>query len=351
MVAVTEFAGARAAAAPQDRLREVRKRGEAYRERLMSAPPATFYGSFDLLRVPYPRAFAYGGVYAQSLGLNAMVQILNRVFVIQYDDHAGVSRILLFSPSDYGASATPYFKRLDTAAPRWAARLIAPFYRTVDDVLAELDLAPDDIDYISYDHLHTQDLRRWLGDGRSAAFFPRAKLLVHRQEWASVGGLLPTQGDWYARDGIGGVPAERVMTFDQSLSLGPGVALLHTPGHTQGNHSLVARVPDGIRVTSENGVGSDAYAPRHSRHKAIRSFARATGAEVILNSNTLENSVDQYISMVLEATVAGPSANPAFPNVAASSEASPHWLFTGGSTHLFGATRFGTLSRTDRPDG
>jgi hypothetical protein len=41
-----------------------------------------------------------------------------------------------------------------------------------------------------------------------------------------------------------------------------GVALVHSKGHTEGNHSLVARVRDGIRVTSENGIGADAYEPK-----------------------------------------------------------------------------------------
>ena len=80
-----------------------------------------------------------------------------------------------------------------------------------------------------------------------------------------------------------------MLTDGESVS-GPGWTLtaIHTPGHTEGNHSLVARVPDGIRVTSENGVGADAYAPQNSRVDAVRRYAKATGVEVILNGNTLE---------------------------------------------------------------
>ena len=59
-------------------------------------------------------------------------------------------------------------------------------------------------------------------------------------------------------------------------------------------------------------------------------YARATGVEVILNGNTLENSIDQYISMVQEKTIAGPSQrNPDYPNVFPSSELTANPLFPG----------------------
>ncbi len=343
--AIEDFVGARSATMPTERLTEVRKRGEAFRERFLDQPILPYFASFDLLRIPYPRSFAYGGVYAQSLGLQRLVQILNRVFVIQFRDFNGKLKTLLFSPSDHFASETPYFERIEASFPKWVIDILAPRYNSVESVLEKLALKPEQIDYISYDHLHTQNLRRWLGTPDENPVFPNAKLLVHDSEWASTKGLLPTQADWYSTEGIEGVSEDKIFKFRDSLHLGPGIALLHTPGHTYGNHSLVARVPDGIRISSENGVASDSYAPRNSRRKAIRTFAEVTGAEVILNSNTLESSVDQYISMVLEATIAGPSQNSDFPNVTPSSECVPHVLFPGsGATHLFGTADFGTLT-------
>jgi hypothetical protein len=114
------------------------------------------------------------------------------------------------------------------------------------------------------------------------------------------------------------------------VMLGDSIALLHTPGHTEGNHSFVTRTTDGIFVTSENGVGPDAYAPAASRIPGLAKYARTTGAEIVLNGNTLEDSVDQYISMVAEKTIAGPSLlNPEFPNVACSSELAGYWAFPG----------------------
>lgn len=344
---INDFDGARDAAQPRARLEEVRKRAQAFRERFMDEPEVAFYKSIDLVRVPYPAWYAYTGVFAQSLYKFPLVQILNRLFVVQYKDFEGVLRTLLFSPSDVeGNRETPFFKRLANSVPgpKFIQNMFAPVLRDVAQALKEIGLTPEQVDYISYDHLHTQELRGWLGTDTRPGFFPNAKLLVHRQEWLSTQLLLPCQAEWYCPGGIDGLPNERVIKFDSSLHLGPGVALLHTPGHTQGNHSLAARVPDGIRVTSENAVGADAYAPMNSRVNYIRRYAQATGMEVIMNGNTLENSNDQYISLVLEKTVAGPSVNPDYPNCAPSSECTPGWVTPGHKvSYLVGEAEFGQL--------
>ncbi|HEY9722630.1 MAG TPA: hypothetical protein V6D47_11480, partial [Oscillatoriaceae cyanobacterium] len=113
------------------------------------------------------------------------------------------------------------------------------------------------------------------------------------------------------------------------VSLGAGVAILHTPGHTWGNHSLVLHTPRGVTVVSENGVCLDNYAPEASRLPGLREYAR-TGQEVVLNGNTLEGALDQYVSMIKEKTVAGPHPDaPEFPNHYSSSELTAHWLFPG----------------------
>lgn len=347
MKAITDFDEARRSSSPQARLEEVRRRAQALRDRMMAEPEVLFYRSFNLIRAPYPTYYAFSGVFAQASFKFPLVHLLNRLFVVQYRDHGGVVRTLMLSPTDHEANReTPFFKRLAQRVPRSLNGVFAPQYHTVQSALAECGLSPDQVDYISYDHLHTQDVRQWLGSRGKPGYFSKARLLVHRQEWASTQSLLPVQADWYCPQGIDGIAPERVLPFDGSLSLGPGLALIHTPGHTEGNHSMAARVPDGIRVTSENGVGVDAYEPRHSRIDAVRRHALNTGVEVILNGNTLEGSNDQYISMVLEKTLAGPSANPDYPNCATSSERTPFWLFPGDvASHLFGEAHFGQAQR------
>ena len=353
METIDDFDEVRQSPLPQERLKAARKKAEAFRERFMDEPCVAYYQSADMVRVPYPTWYAYSGVYTQSTYKFPYLHILNRIFIIQYYDFLGELKTLLFSPSDIDADReTPFFKRLTDKMPNWSPleNLVAPITRDVTQALAEIGLTPADIDYISYDHLHTQDVRQWLGsttaDQEREAYFPNAKLIVHEKEWQSVQGLLPVQAEWYCPNGIEGVDLDKVITFTSSLHLGKGLALIHTPGHTEGNHSLVARVPDGIRVTSENGVGADAYAPMNSKVDAIRRYAEKTGMEVILNGNTLEDSTDQYISMVIEKTIAGPSKNPDFPNCASSSEATPYWLIPGNKvSHLIGEAKFGSLKK------
>ena len=349
MKAIHDFDDVRQSPLPQERLKAARKQASAFRERFMDEAPVQFYQSADMVRVPYPTWYAYSGVYTQNTYKFPYLHILNRIFIIQYHDFLGELKTLLFSPSDIEADReTPFFKRLTEKMPNWSPleSVVAPIIRDVAGALAEVGLAPKDVDYISYDHLHTQDIRRWLGTKDKAAYFPNAKILIHKQEWQSTTSLLPVQADWYCPNGIEGVDPDKVIKFTGSIQLGEGVALVHTPGHTEGNHSLVARVPDGIRVTSENGVGADAYAPMNSKVNAIRRYAKDTGIEVILNGNTLEGSNEQYISMVIEKTIAGPSKNPDFPNCASSSEATPYWLIPGHKvSHLIGEAKFGSLQK------
>lgn len=342
---IHDFDGARDAASPQDRLREIRRRAAGFRERFLDEPVIGHARSVNLLRVPYPSWYAFTGVYAQAVFKPAMVHLLTRMAILQYEDFEGRLRILLFGASDHEAGrATPFFQRLAAKTPSMLHSTIAPVHATVPQALAACGISPRDVDYLSFDHLHTQDLRRWLGDADSGGFFPKAKLLVHAQEWRSVQALLPIQSDWYCPDGARGVAASRVIAFDGSVQLGRGIALMHTPGHTEGNHSLVYRAPEGIRVSSENGVAADSWTPGHSRSNAIRRYARATGVEVILNGNTQEGGIDQYLSMVQEKCIAGASGTSAFANCVPSSECTPYWLFPGTpESHLFGEMSFGRM--------
>lgn len=318
---------------------------------MLDAPPVAYYRSMELVRAPYPTR--YGLRDALALPVPYM-HIVNRVFVVQTETLAGL-RTVVVSPSDADGNAeTPFFRRLaGSLGPLRAAgeRLIAPRLHSVEEAMALAGVRPEDVDYITYDHLHTQDLRRWLGDGRTPGFFPNARLLVTEQEWRTASDPSPPQRDWYCPDGTRDIPEDRVVLLEGSTRIGDSLALLWTPGHTEGNHSIVARTPEGLMVTSENGVGPDAYAPEHSSIPGLRAFARATGMEVVLNGNTLERGLEQYASMVIEKEVAGPSLrDPRFPNMVCSSEFDRAWFAPGLSpTFRFGDLCFG--SAVGRPGG
>lgn len=346
------FKAARNYASPQERLARIRSQAQRFREEMLTVAPVPYYRSFDLVRVPYPTRYALRDACAVPI---PYIHIINRLFVVQFQSAQGL-KTLLISPSDVRANrATPFFKRLSRrfgplSGPMEA--IMAPEYGTVEACLTGVGLRPEDIDYITYDHLHTQDLRRWLGTSTRPAYFPKARLLVMRQEWISAQAVLPPQNDWYCPNGTEDIPPEKIILLDQDTRLGAGVALIQTPGHTEGNHSIVVRTKEGLMVTSENGISADSYAPNHSRIPGLRKYARATGMDIVLNGNTLERGLDQYLSMVQEREIAGPSPrNPDFYNVVPSSELTGYWLCPGvAPTFRFGPLAFGkpTLQPAER---
>lgn len=343
---LAEFDAARQSERPVQRLEQARKAALALRQEILDdAEQVKSYHSVNLIRAPYPTK--YGLLNANTVK-SPYMHIMNRLFIVQFLVK-GVTKTLLFSPSDFRANeATPFFKRLSQKygpLSSLANAFLAPVENTVEQALEHHGLSPEHVDYISYDHLHTQDLRKWLGDGQRPGFFPNARLLVMKQEWASAQALLPPQRDWYCPNGLQGIPSEKVLLLEHSVRLGGSVALVRTPGHTEGNHSLVAHTPMGLLVTSENGIAADSYAPSQSDIPGVRDYALATEMEVILNGNTLENSLDQYISMVVEKTIAGPHhERPEFSNVVPSSELTPYWGFPGlKPTLAFGELAFGSI--------
>ena len=344
---IKTFHGARESSSPADRLDRVRGAATDLRSQLLEGPKVLYYETFDLIRVPYPTKFGF--LNACSVP-TPFVHIVNKMFVIQVNSVSGIKTILV-SPSDTVANAeTPFFKRMTPESgglSKVAKKFLAPDLGGVEASLKGLGISPRDIDYITYDHLHTQDLRKWLGSHGRPGLFPNAKLLVMEQEWASTKALLPPQRDWYCPQGLDGIPDEKVVRLQSSVMVGEGLALIQTPGHTEGNHSIVAHTDDGLFVTSENGIGPDSYAPHLSNIPGLRRYVAETGMEVVLNGNTLEGGLDQYVSMVLEKTLAGLSPqHPGFYNVVSSSELRAYWGFPGiKPTASFGKLKYGALRK------
>jgi len=345
---LTHFDGTRDSLRPLQRVDNVKQASLDFRRDMLAGPQVRYYQSFELVRVPYPSKYAYLNAHT---GPSPFVHLCNRLFVIQFDSAEGL-KTLLASPSDWeNQRETPFFKRLSDSAGPLAPLSEALIFRktnTVLNVLKTIGLDPADVDYLTYDHLHTQNVTRWLGGGGQPAIFPNAKLLVMREEWESTQSLIPWQNQWYCPGGIAGVPAEKLMLLDHDTALGDGsVALVRTKGHTEGNHSIVANTPEGIKVTSENGVAVEAYVPALSKIPGVAEFARYTGAEVVLNGNTAEYAVDQYISMVQEKSIAGPNPrDERYPNLAPSSESDGYWLFPRTSPGFrVGDLQYGTLQK------
>jgi hypothetical protein len=156
------------------------------------------------------------------------------------------------------------------------------------------------------------------------------------------------QWAWYVEKSLDGAQTERFSVIDGDIELGKGVAILWTPGHTDGNHSLVVNTPDGIWVSSENGVCADNWQPELSKIPGVRRYAKFFNREVIQNANTLEDSIDQYDSMVKEKTVADPSPrDPRWKQIQPTSELENwkrHWPVVPTFSH--GGMNYGSIVKT-----
>src|SRR5919202_5995522 len=282
----------------------------------------------DIGAAGYPVKFAFGGA---AIGANPYINIINRLQLVQFEDFDGRLRTLAYEPTvPEGTAEAPYYRQTIERTGEWVAyNLFAKIWNHPDEAVVKAGIAPEDVDYLSFDHLHVQDLRFILGTTEPIAgetaprepLFPNAKLVAQRKEWDTLVSLHPMQWAWYVEEAIQDLRTDNVVLVDGDRVLGKGVALVWTPGHTDGNHSLCVNTEDGVWVSSENGVAADSWHPHLSRIPGVRRTAEFFGREVILNSNTLEDSIDQYDSMVKEKALADPNRrDPRFLNVFPSSE-------------------------------
>jgi hypothetical protein len=321
------------------RLDAIRRTARRLRDRILAAGPALSVRTADLATFPYPTRYGLQGVASSVLPYLFM---RNRMQLVQVASQGRVVTILV-NPTDPERSAkAPYFARLEERYGKLARSLLSKMHATIPAALASFGVAPEAVDYITYDHLHVQDVRGLIGPG---GLLPNARLLAQRAELDTLTSLHPLQVEWYIPDCLAGVAADRIVALDGDYALGEGFALVRTPGHTIGNHSLVVVTDRGAWTISENGISVDAYAPGTSRIRGVARHARDTGVEVILNANTREHSLDQYTSMVLEKTLADAVPDrPELPQHFSSSELVGHALAPGLSpTYTHGAITHGDI--------
>lgn len=338
---IPEFDGVHDVWPRGQRLQAVRSAAEAFKPRFKSQGQVTAAKSVDIAAAPYPVSFAFHG--AVNVPHMPLISMINRMIVVQYDDFAGRPRTLAFEPTvPAGSAEAPFYHHLIQLmakiplGTKASEAVMLKYYNEPGDVLDQLGLLPEDIDFCTFDHLHVQDPRMILGSTRPvkgettprAPLFGNAKMLVHSRELATLESLHPMQWAWYVEEGLDGVDPAAFARFDGDIELGPGIALLWTPGHTDGNHSLVINTPDGVWVSSENGISLDNWQPELSKVPGVRRYHEQYGREICPNANTLEDSLDQYDSMVKEKTLADPCKD------------DPRWLQILPSTELVDWKRF-----------
>lgn len=323
---------------PGARLRAAREAGLRFRSEFATSGVPASVVTCDLVTLPYPTRF---GLFRATKALAPFLSITNRMLVIRWNDSDGRPRVLLFEPSDVELGRkTPYFAELLRRTPKPVAEMVTTIHGTVLGHLTRLGIRPEEVDYILFDHLHTQDLRRWIGTTafqddlgkQTEAIFPNAKVIVQRDELLGMANLHPLQTPWYQPAAYRDVPLEAFLPIDGSVLLGPGVAIIKTPGHVFGNQSLVLNTSTGIWVSSENVIAAECMTPEHSRLPGLASWSRSWQQEVILNANTIETTADQYNSIILEKTIADRAqADPRFLQFFPSSELTPLWTNPGTS--------------------
>jgi hypothetical protein len=310
--------------------------------------------TIDIASAGYPLKFAFGGA---AKGPNPYVNIINRLQVVQFEGFDGELKTLAYEPTvPEGPAEAPYYaQQIEKLGDFLSYKVLATIWNHPDEALGKAGLRPEDVDYISFDHLHVQDLRFVLGTtepipGEAAPrppLFPNAKLIAQRRDWDTFASLHPLQWAWYVEDGTKDLITDNVVLIDGDVELGKGTALVWTPGHTDGNHSLCINTDDGVWVSSENGVAADSWHPHLSKIPGVRKTAEFFGREVILNSNTLEDSIDQYDSMIKEKALADPNPrDPRYLNVFPSSEmASWKRQWPVVPTFVYGAIDYGMIER------
>lgn len=330
-------------------LRALRSVAERLRDRFANGPRAVAVRTLPLTTLPYPTRYAF---WSAALTLAPFVLLTHRCVLVQFMK-GGELKNLLFNPTDVeAAKATPFFARLIATLGPGASRMAGKKHDPIETQLARLGIAPEDVDYVAFDHFHTQDLRGLLGESERGTppRFPNATLLAPRAEWEDWDDLHPMQRAWFVRDGKLGVRTDRVLLTDGNLVLGDGVMLLRTPGHTSGNQTLFVNTDEGVWGVSENGTCADSWSPLESRIKGLRLLCDKQDLDVVLNANTPEYAALQYTSMILERTlVSRVRRAPAFVQMFPSSELAPSVIAPGlRATLEHGSIDHGTLVRPRR---
>ena len=114
---------------------------------------------------------------------------------------------------------------------------VAPKVSLVD-LLAKLDLKPDQIKYVGISHYHADHTGQ-------VDSFPKATLLIGKGDWDAITSPKPAEGvnvkpfeNWIKGDNkVEPVPIDKDVFGDGS------VIMLRTPGHTPGHHSLLVKLP------------------------------------------------------------------------------------------------------------
>lgn len=293
---------------PGAALRIARQAAADFKREFAATGTPSRVSTHDLITLPYPTKF---GLWRAPSSPAPFLFITNRMMIVRWNDSDGTPKTLVWEPSDFELDAnTPYFAALRDQTPAPVLARMLTEHGTVPANLARLGIDPVEVDYLAFDHLHTQDVRRLLGttkpqtdispDTPVQGWFPNAKLVVQRHELEAMKDLHPLQRPWYQPETFIDLDPDRILPIDGDRLLGPGVALIRTPGHATGNQTLLLNTDTGVWGMSENVLAAELLTPEHSKLPGISGWASRWGQELIINANTIESTAQQYTSCVVE---------------------------------------------------
>ncbi|MFU8816231.1 MAG: N-acyl homoserine lactonase family protein [Pseudomonadales bacterium] len=132
--------------------------------------------------------------------------------------------------------------------------LVMHYARSLQDQLAELNLAPADIDYLAFSHLHFDHVG-------SANLFTEAVHLIQHEEYQA--GFIAGHSEFYEQDLFAALAdsPRQVLHGDHDVFGDDSVRLVSAPGHTPGHQVLLVRLQDPGPVV----LSGDLYHFRESR--------------------------------------------------------------------------------------
>lgn len=109
----------------------------------------------------------------------------------------------------------------------------------IEENLALLGLAPDDIDVVLMTHMHfdhATGLTKYQGD-KLVSTFPQAKIYMTKKEWDDVREPNIRSRCSYWKQNWEAIQ-DQVIPFEQEVEIVPGITMHHTGGHSRG-HALI----------------------------------------------------------------------------------------------------------------
>ncbi|MEA3064275.1 MAG: N-acyl homoserine lactone hydrolase [Sphingomonadales bacterium] len=158
--------------------------------------------------------------------------------------------------------------------------------RRIVDQLAQIGIRPDQVNFVGISHRHDDHTGQ-------AADFPKATLLIGAEDFETVKGR-PESAPRFAPWIKGGSKVERVQG-DHDVFGDGSVVMLDTPGHTEGHHSLLVRLP---RMGPVLLTGDLWHFTENVRNRGVPSF-NTDRAQTLASMDRFDRIARQLKAMVV----------------------------------------------------